>query len=98
MATTARASNASSASAGLDEAKRWKHVDNIRKTPGPFTDPIAGTQEAIDQFDNIKVLYAISAAWTSREITLMPYQGHVRSPVRYLVAFLLTQTIAALVA
>lgn len=33
-----------------------KHLDNIRKNPGPFTDPDAGSQEAIDSFDRIRVL------------------------------------------
>ncbi|ROT37248.1 ThiF family protein [Sodiomyces alkalinus F11] len=42
----------------VDETKRWTYVDNIRTNPGPFSDPIAGTQEAIEQFDKIKVLGA----------------------------------------
>ncbi|CRK35177.1 hypothetical protein BN1708_006677 [Verticillium longisporum] len=44
------------ASRPVDETARWTYLDTIRKNPGPFTDPIAGTQEAIDQFDQIKVL------------------------------------------
>ncbi|CRK26712.1 hypothetical protein BN1723_013884 [Verticillium longisporum] len=46
------------ASRPVDETARWTYLDTIRKNPGPFTDPIAGTQEAIDQFDKIKVFGA----------------------------------------
>jgi hypothetical protein len=63
---------------GTDELPSTRtHVDNIRKTPGPFTDPIAGTQEAIDQFDSIKVLYVSSSERESvRKMLTMP-QCHV---------------------
>ncbi|TDZ26252.1 NEDD8-activating enzyme E1 catalytic subunit [Colletotrichum sidae] len=41
----------------VDESKRWTYLDNIRKNPGPFSDPdVAGTEEAFEQFDKIKVL------------------------------------------
>lgn len=33
-----------------------KHLDHIRKTPGPYTDPDACAEEALEQFDKIKVL------------------------------------------
>ncbi|OLN87945.1 NEDD8-activating enzyme E1 catalytic subunit [Colletotrichum chlorophyti] len=41
----------------VDETKRWTYLDAIRKNPGPFSDPdVAGTEEAFEQFDKIKVL------------------------------------------
>lgn len=44
------------ASRAVDETRRWQHLDHIRKTPGPFTEPEAVAPEALDQFDHIKVL------------------------------------------
>ncbi|GKT54773.1 thiF family protein [Colletotrichum tofieldiae] len=45
--------------ANVDEGKRWTYLDNIRKNPGPFSDPdVAGTEEAFEQFDKIKVFGA----------------------------------------
>ncbi|PHH67161.1 hypothetical protein CDD81_2930 [Ophiocordyceps australis] len=35
---------------------RWKHLDQIRCNPGPFTDPEAVSQESLAQFDRFKVL------------------------------------------
>ncbi|KAF4841659.1 NEDD8-activating enzyme E1 catalytic subunit [Colletotrichum siamense] len=41
----------------VNEEKRWTYLDNIRKNPGPFSDPdVAGTPEAFEQFDKMKVL------------------------------------------
>ncbi|CAI4216304.1 unnamed protein product [Parascedosporium putredinis] len=40
----------------VDEEKRWKYVEHIRRTPGPYTDPDAVSQEAVDQFDKMKIL------------------------------------------
>ncbi|SPN96855.1 probable ubiquitin-activating enzyme [Cephalotrichum gorgonifer] len=40
----------------IDEASRWKQLEHIRHTPGPYTDPDAISPEAMAQFDNMKVL------------------------------------------
>ncbi|WDK14495.1 ThiF family protein [Colletotrichum graminicola] len=59
MATEAAAPTATGTglTAVVDEGKRWTYLDNIRKSPGPFSDPdFAGTEEAFEQFDKIKVL------------------------------------------
>ncbi|KAK0392791.1 hypothetical protein NLU13_2286 [Sarocladium strictum] len=46
---------ATGSSAG-DETTRWKYLDHIRRTPGPFTDPDAVAEENLAQFDKFKVL------------------------------------------
>jgi hypothetical protein len=33
-----------------------KHLDNIRRTPGPFTDPDATSEELFAQFEKFIVL------------------------------------------
>ncbi|KAH8180074.1 thiF family protein [Sarocladium implicatum] len=38
------------------ESARWKYLDQIRRTPGPFTDPDAVTEENMAQFAKFKVL------------------------------------------
>ena len=44
------------ASRKLTEALRRKYLEHIRRTPGPFTDPEAVTEEAMAIFSNIRVL------------------------------------------
>ncbi|KKA27529.1 hypothetical protein TD95_001807 [Thielaviopsis punctulata] len=39
-------------------SKRWRYVDHIRSTPGPFTDPDAASEEAQNAFDSTKVFGA----------------------------------------
>ncbi|KAK2606171.1 NEDD8 activating enzyme [Conoideocrella luteorostrata] len=46
---------AASASVVSEEA-RWKYLDHIRRTPGPFTDPDATSEEFLAQFEKFKVL------------------------------------------
>ncbi|KFG87491.1 hypothetical protein MANI_025424 [Metarhizium anisopliae] len=40
----------------INEEARWKYIDHIRRTPGPFTDPEATSEEFLAQFEKIKVL------------------------------------------
>ncbi|KEZ44563.1 hypothetical protein SAPIO_CDS3592 [Scedosporium apiospermum] len=40
----------------VNEEERWKYLEQIRRNPGPYTDPDAVSQEAIDQFDQMKIL------------------------------------------
>ncbi|KOS18552.1 NEDD8-activating enzyme E1 catalytic subunit [Escovopsis weberi] len=46
----------SSAAATLVESTRWKHLEQIRRNPGPFTDPDATGEEYLAQFDKFKIL------------------------------------------
>ncbi|KAG5927585.1 hypothetical protein E4U42_002046 [Claviceps africana] len=41
-----------------NEEARWKYLDHIRRTPGPFTDPEATAEEYLAQFEKFKVLGA----------------------------------------
>jgi len=50
------ASPAAAASGPVSEAARWKLLDHIRRTPGPFTDPDSVSEEALARFDTLKVL------------------------------------------
>ncbi|KJZ73628.1 hypothetical protein HIM_06961 [Hirsutella minnesotensis 3608] len=43
------------AAASNDEA-RWKYLEQIRRNPGPFTDPDATSEEFLAHFDKFKVL------------------------------------------
>ncbi|KYK56859.1 putative ubiquitin-activating enzyme [Drechmeria coniospora] len=40
------------------EEARWKHLDQIRKVAGPFTDPEAMTEEFFSQLEKFKILGA----------------------------------------
>ncbi|KAG6007410.1 hypothetical protein E4U21_005999 [Claviceps maximensis] len=53
----AAASTAASPHAG-NEAARWKYLDHIRRTPGPFTDPESTAEECLAQFETFKVFGA----------------------------------------
>jgi ubiquitin-activating enzyme E1 C len=50
------ASPAAAASGPVSEAARWKLLDHVRRTPGPFTDPDSVSEEALARFDTLKVL------------------------------------------
>ncbi|QPH01068.1 hypothetical protein C2857_005265 [Epichloe festucae Fl1] len=43
-------------SGAVSEEERWKYLDHIRRTPGPFTDPDATAEEYLAQFEKFKVL------------------------------------------
>jgi len=45
-----------SAASPVDEDARWKYLNHIRQTPGPFTDPASQDEVAMRMFDNFKVL------------------------------------------
>ncbi|KAF4587725.1 NEDD8 activating enzyme (UbaC) [Ophiocordyceps camponoti-floridani] len=40
----------------VDEEVRWRYLNHVRRTPGPFTDPDAISEESLAQFDKFKVL------------------------------------------
>ncbi|PHH92337.1 hypothetical protein CDD83_7825 [Cordyceps sp. RAO-2017] len=40
----------------VNEEARWKYLNHIRRTPGPFTDPEATSEESLAQFEKFKVL------------------------------------------
>ncbi|KAF4124163.1 ubiquitin-activating enzyme E1 C [Geosmithia morbida] len=42
----------------VDEAAKWKYLEHMRQTPGPFTDPDSQTEEALNIFNSYKVLGA----------------------------------------
>lgn len=37
-------------------SRNRKYIDHIRRTPGPFTDPDATSEEFLAQFEKFKVL------------------------------------------
>jgi ubiquitin-activating enzyme E1 C len=44
------------AARAVDEEVRWKHLDQIRRNAGPFTDPDATNEEFLAQFAKFKIL------------------------------------------
>ncbi|KAG6034376.1 hypothetical protein E4U41_006553 [Claviceps citrina] len=46
------------AASPVSEEARWKYLDHIRRTPGPFTDPDATAEESLAQFEKFKVFGA----------------------------------------
>lgn len=43
-----------------------KHLDQIRRNAGPFTDPEATTEEFLSQFEKFKILYvSLRDRWES---------------------------------
>ncbi|KAM0514806.1 hypothetical protein ACHAPE_006481 [Trichoderma viride] len=44
------------------ETIRWKYLDQIRRNPGPMTDPMAVEEEFLAQFEKFKILYVAQAS------------------------------------